>query len=411
MRLRILFILVFTFLLSACAAQTEQAVSTVAPSQTTVSTMAPTSAGPSCSTINLEPTPIAAASLVPLPTGEDYTVGKVDAPVTMMEYCDFQSASCLQMASIISFLVTNHPDDLRFVFRPIPLADSLDKSALAIQAATAADGQGKFWEMYNLLFQKNSLWVNISSEEFKVWIADQAAELGLDVDKFIETMYSPETEAKVKSMGDAAVQSQVQKVPLLLINGKPYMSTALNYRDLEYTISMTALGARQFTECPPFTVDPAKQYTATLETAKGNIVIQLLPDKAPHAVNSFIFLARQGWFDSVTFHRVIPGFVAQAGDPSGTGSGNPGYFFKNESDPSLKYDRPGMVGMANSGPDTNGSQFFITYAPAPHLDGKYTIFGQVLSGMDVMEKLTPRDPTKGDFAPGDILLHVTIEEK
>jgi cyclophilin family peptidyl-prolyl cis-trans isomerase len=212
-------------------------------------------------------------------------------------------------------------------------------------------------------------------------------------------------------MAEVAKQSQIQKVPLLLINGKPYISSALNYKELEYTISMTALGARQFTQCPPFSVDPKKQYMATLETEKGDILIELFPSKAPLAVNSFIFLARQGWFDGVTFHRVLPGFVAQAGDPSGTGSGNPGYFFKNEPDPSLKYDKPGRVGMANSGPDTNGSQFFITYAPAPHLDGRYTIFGQVLSGMDILEKLTPRDPEKGDLPPGDILLHVTIEEK
>ena len=110
-----------------------------------------------------------------------------------------------------------------------------------------------------------------------------------------------------------------------------------------------------------------KQYIATIHTEKGDIVIQLFPDKAPLAVNSFVFLARQGWFDGVTFHRVIPGFAAQAGDPSGTGKGNPGYFFNNEiSD--LKFDKPGMVGMANSGPDTNGSQFFITFAPAAHLE-------------------------------------------
>ncbi|MDO9301200.1 MAG: peptidylprolyl isomerase, partial [Anaerolineales bacterium] len=118
-----------------------------------------------------------------------------------------------------------------------------------------------------------------------------------------------------------------------------------------------------------------------------------------------------GWFNGVTFHRVIPGFMAQAGDPSGTGQGNPGYFFNNEiSD--LKFDKPGMVGMANSGPDTNGSQFFITYAPAAHLDGVYTIFGQVLSGLDVAEKLTPRDPDQGAaLLPGDKILSVDMEEK
>ena len=124
-----------------------------------------------------------------------------------------------------------------------------------------------------------------------------------------------------------------------------------------------------------------------------------------------MFLARQNWFNGVTFHRVITGFAAQAGDPSGTGKGNPGYFFNNEiSD--LKFDKPGMVGMANSGPDTNGSQFFITFRPAPHLDGKYTVFGQVISGLDVAENLTPRDPDQGGtLPPGDKILSVDVEEK
>jgi cyclophilin family peptidyl-prolyl cis-trans isomerase len=176
-------------------------------------------------------------------------------------------------------------------------------------------------------------------------------------------------------------------------------------------VGLIALGQKQFTQCPPFNVDPKKQYIATVHTEKGDIVIQLLPDKAPLAVNSFLFLAGQGWFNGVTFHRVISGFAAQAGDPSGTGRGNPGYFFNNEiSD--LKFDKPGMVGMANSGPNTNGSQFFITFRPAEHLDGKYTIFGQVISGLDVAEKLTLRDPEQGgQLPPGDKILSVDVEEK
>ena len=178
------------------------------------------------------------------------------------------------------------------------------------------------------------------------------------------------------------------------------------------TISLIALGPRQFKTCPPFDVDPSKQYLATLHTAKGDIVIRLFADQAPLAVNSFVFLARNGWFDGVTFHRVIPGFVAQAGDPSGTGRGGPGYFFKNETHTDVLFDKPGVVGMANAGPDTNGSQFFITYAPAPQLDGGYTVFGQVVSGMDVAEGLTPRDPqASADLPPGDKILSVTIEEQ
>jgi len=206
-----------------------------------------------------------------------------------------------------------------------------------------------------------------------------------------------------------AKQLKIPAVPLVLINGEPMY--VLDYQNVSNTVSLIALGQKQFTSCPPFDIDPSKQYIATIQTEKGKIVIQLFPDKAPLAVNSFVFLARQGWFDGVTFFRMIPGFVVQSGDPSDTGKGNPGYFFDNEiSD--LKFDKPGMVGMANSTPNTNGSQFFITFGPAPQLNNNYTIFGQVISGLDIAEKLKPRDPEQNIIQPaGDKILSVEIEER
>ncbi len=162
---------------------------------------------------------------------------------------------------------------------------------------------------------------------------------------------------------------------------------------------------------PAMQIDVNKSYTATLHTAKGDIVIALLPQAAPVTVNNFVFLARQGYYDGVTFHRVLPGFVAQGGDPTGAGSGGPGYFIPNETDAGLTFDSEGIVAMANSGPDRNGSQFFITYAPQPSLDGGYTIFGRVTRGMDAALALTPRDPSQNPNAPGDKINSVTIEEK
>jgi cyclophilin family peptidyl-prolyl cis-trans isomerase len=129
-------------------------------------------------------------------------------------------------------------------------------------------------------------------------------------------------------------------------------------------------------------------------------------------VNNFIFLANQGWYDNVTFHRVLEGFVAQSGDPTGTGFGGPGYAFSNEITPELNFEEAGILAMANAGPDSNGSQFFITYGPAPQLDGGYTIFGRVLSGMEVVEDLKLRDPSQGIGLPaGDVILGISIEEK
>ena len=162
-----------------------------------------------------------------------------------------------------------------------------------------------------------------------------------------------------------------------------------------------------FSAPPPLTIDVDKRYFATIETAKGEIRMELFPRKAPKTVNNFVFLAREGFYDNTTFHRVIPNFVAQGGDPAGTGAGGPGYQFEDETSDLTHVE--GAVSMANSGPNTNGSQFFIVYAPQHHLDGRHTVFGRVDSaGMLVARKLTPREPS--DAPPGDRMIRVTIEE-
>jgi cyclophilin family peptidyl-prolyl cis-trans isomerase len=199
--------------------------------------------------------------------------------------------------------------------------------------------------------------------------------------------------------------------PLILINGQIYGGPR-DYGSFNDIVQLIALGEQQFETCPPMTVQQQRQYIATLHTEKGEVVIQLFPEKAPMTVNSFLFLARHGWYENITFHRVLPDLFAQTGDPSGTGKGNPGYYTITEIDPALTFDRPGMVAMVNSGPDTSGSQFFITYAPTTQYNGQYTIFGEVVSGMDVLRKLTPRDAQPGsDTPPGDKLIKVTIEER
>ena len=173
----------------------------------------------------------------------------------------------------------------------------------------------------------------------------------------------------------------------------------------------TTSGAKQFTTAPAMQIDTKKSYTATVKMAKGgSFVIQLYADEAPITVNNFVFLARQGYFNGVTFHRVLEGFMAQGGDPTGTGGGGPGYEFKNE-DSDLTFDKAGVVAMANAGRDTNGSQFFITFGPQPSLNGNYTIFGQVTSGMDVVNGITRRNPDENPTFTGDAMESVTITEQ
>ena len=165
--------------------------------------------------------------------------------------------------------------------------------------------------------------------------------------------------------------------------------------------------AQQYDAAPPMTIDTSKTYSAVMKTDRGDITIALLTDVAPATVNNFVFLAREGFFDGCTFHRVIPGFVAQGGDPTGTGRGGPGYRFKDELSPTPFVQ--GIVGMANAGPNTNGSQFYIMLGDAQHLTGRYTAFGQVTEGLDAVLALRPRDPEL-DPAPGDKILGVTIIE-
>jgi cyclophilin family peptidyl-prolyl cis-trans isomerase len=160
---------------------------------------------------------------------------------------------------------------------------------------------------------------------------------------------------------------------------------------------------------PTGALDVTKSYSARVKTERGEIVCELFADDAPLTVENFVNLARAGFYDGVTFHRVIPGFMAQGGDPTGTGSGGPGYSFRDELSPKRRHDGPGILSMANAGPNTNGSQFFLTFGPTPHLDGRHTVFGRVTSGMDVLRSIRERDPQR-DPKPGDRIETIEIEE-
>jgi peptidyl-prolyl cis-trans isomerase B (cyclophilin B) len=160
------------------------------------------------------------------------------------------------------------------------------------------------------------------------------------------------------------------------------------------------MAAQQWTTPPAMQIDPKKKYTAKIETLRGTIVLDLDAQNAPKTVNNFVFLAQQGYYDGTTFHRVINDFMIQGGDPTGTGRGGPGYKFEDETRTNPNKHETGVISMANSGPNTNGSQFFITHAPQPHLNGKHTVFGKVTSGQDVVDAIKQ----------GDKMLKVEISE-
>ena len=168
--------------------------------------------------------------------------------------------------------------------------------------------------------------------------------------------------------------------------------------------------SQQWSNPPAMEIDLKKSYTAIINTDKGEITIQLHADKVPATVNNFVFLARKGFFDGTIFHRVIADFMVQGGDPTGTGRGGPGYRFKDEFHPSLRHDKPGVLSMANAGPNTNGSQFFITHVATPWLDNKHAVFGLVIQGMDVVMSIPVRDPMRPEY-PGVTITSITIQEK
>jgi peptidyl-prolyl cis-trans isomerase B (cyclophilin B) len=152
---------------------------------------------------------------------------------------------------------------------------------------------------------------------------------------------------------------------------------------------------------PEMQIDTTKTYRISMETTKGTLELELYPEHAPKTVNNFVFLAREGYYDGIKFHRVIPNFVIQGGDPSGTGAGGPGYQFEDECKGNPLIHETGMMSMANAGPNTNGSQFFIAHSPQPHLDGKHTVFGKVVKGKDIVDAIKA----------GDQMTKVTVTEE
>ena len=289
-------------------------------------------------------------------------------------------------------------------------------SFLAAEATEAAGAQGKFWEMEEQIFANQQSFADQSETDFRKTLDQYAQQLGLDQSKFNSDLDAGKYKAKVQAAQNLAMQLGLGGTPFLLVNGEAWINQ-FDYSADETLARIIDYYKQRYSQAPAMQIDQSKQYTATIKTDQGDIVVKLFADKAPLAVNNFVFLAKDGWYDGVTFHRVLPDFMAQGGDPTGLGVGDPGYSFPNDVT-GLMFDKAGLLAMANAGPDTNGSQFFITYGPASQLDAadptkeaNYTIFGEVISGMDVAKKLKPRDPDQQPDFTGSVIETITIEEQ
>lgn len=429
MKLRLIsLIALLGLLISACAPAAAPAAPTAASApgasaaQPTTAAAEPTPAASPAPVGTPEPTPDFEKVVNPQP--EDWKYGPDGAAVTFIEWADFQCPYCSEAAPLLKKLADAYPKDVQIVYRHFPLP-SHDKSMLTAEAAEAAGAQGKFWEMEGLLFEKQADWTGQTTEQMRATLTQFAEQLKLDVTQFNADLDSGKYAAKATAAQALAQQLGIPGTPFLLINQQPWPQdmSFLVYSNLEGMVKFFAeLPKKQFKQAPEMTIDKAKSYTATIKTEKGDIQINLFADKAPVAVNNFIFLAKAGWYDNVPFHRVLSGFMAQTGDPSGLGFGGPGYTFDNEVT-GLMFDKEGLVAMANAGTGqdgkgTNGSQFFITFGPTPQLDAmdpakeaNYTIFGEVTGGMDVVKAITLRDPQQTPEVVPTMIETISIEEK
>ena len=349
----------------------------------------------------------------PYANDNDWTIGPEDAAVTIIIYTDLQCPACSYYHPFYTELYEAHAENTRLVIRHFPLNyhDHAQIGAMAAETIGIHNGVEDMFDYFTIMFLAQKDWEELTPDDFLAYVTDLAeSDFDIDPDTFNETLNSQEVLQNVSDDFDSGIDF-VTGTPMILLNGVPLMYMPVGSFEEAYQFAL-ALPEKQYDSCPEMTIDTEKEYFATVETTKGSFVIQLLPKSAPLTVNSFVFLANEGYYAGIPFHRVIPDFVAQGGDFTGTGIFGPGYEFDIEIDPALSHDKAGVVSMANSGPDKNGSQFFITYSPQIPLDGGYTIFGKIVEGMDVVESLQPIDPQNNtDPVTPDIILSISIEEK
>ncbi len=318
------------------------------------------------------------------------------------------------MYPLLTSLVEMYPDHVRIIYRHFPLSNIHDKAQLAAEATEAAAAQGDFWALHDAIYENQVAWAQLSVDEAKTFLVELAAEVGLDDVAMQDALDNKTYESRVLTFATEARNLGLPGTPALIVDGQliqggtPELAVWVQYIDGQIEFSEQFGNIPSYDAPDDMEVDVAAVYRATVTMESGDqFVMELYPEFAPQTVNSFLFLNSEGWFDGVTFHRVIPGFVAQTGDPTGSGRGGPGYSIINEIS-ELSHDDKGVVAMANSGPDTNGSQWYITLAPTTQLDGSYTVFGKVVEGMEVVEAISPRDPADPNAPLGDAIESITI---
>lgn len=296
-------------------------------------------------------------------TADDWSVGPEDAPLTIIEYADFQCPYCSNAGLGLVKLQAAHPEEIRYVYRHFPLSFHT-YAPTAAYAADAAGKQGFFFAAEEFLYGNQDAWSGLETvEAVDEWLCEsfKTAIDGLDYDQWVTDYESEEIRASVDAAFEKVLATGiVGGTPTVFVNFHEYDGYYDEASMMPYVEYFKMQGNLK-NECPAL-VDTIADYQAVLDTDAGEIVIDLFDDEAPMAVSAFVSLAKDGWYNELPFHRIVPGFILQTGDPSGLGIGNPGFTFANEANSSADFSKgKGLVAMANSGVNTNGSQFFITF--------------------------------------------------
>jgi len=384
------------FLLLSISACTREGAATQVPA---ANATRPTTAGEATPTPTREadtPSPEADVIDYPLTT---WSSGSEDAVVVLTLYGDYQSPPSANIQFLLAQLNALHPGELRLEYRHFPLVTVYDKSLIAVLAAEAAGQQGQFWNMHTWLYNHQSLWIADEPDDFVERLLDIAVEMGVDPEAFEAALRDPQLQERVQLTFGYGLQRGLSAVPYLEINQEPFM-LSLSLANLEAVVRLALLQPDQYDSYPPLVIPEDWNGLIHLRLDNGaELTAQLFPDSAPMAVNSFLFLAQEGWFNNTGFYAVIADVQVEGGDPSHTGLGGPGYTFPMEIDGVRSFDQAGMLAMVAHGPDANGSAFFITLTPRPALNGTRTIFGRIVDGLEQLENLPPRSPLADILTP------------
>jgi peptidyl-prolyl cis-trans isomerase B (cyclophilin B) len=343
----------------------------------------------------------------------DHILGKADAPVTIVEYGDMECPACAQLHQSLKATINQISDTVRFVFRHLPLTSIHDKAQITSQAIEAASLQNKFWEMHDVLYEKQADWSSIPVTNVVATLKTYAKDLGMDVAKFETDLTSAAVIARVSQDVKTADALQLKETPSLFLNGRQINPGAFSQpnigdqvRSFAKQIPSPVAGSTQLNLAKPDQVTDANStYILSIKTTKGEIQVELDPKLAPVNVNSIVFLAQKGYFNNApTAQNVQDVGLVLFGDP--TAAGNPGYSCGIEPPAPGAYSAPGVVALMHDG-RTNTSQMFITYSPTEQLDSQYSVIGHVTSGLDVAKTLKATDAT----TQGDKIVAVTVAKK